>query len=73
MTASAYPCPVFWRFTRRDGLREDSIDVPDGGLAASVFEHYASRFPRLGEMSRSIVLAVNQKFCAPSGSFVGWG
>jgi len=48
------------------GLREDSIDVPDGGLAASVFEHYSARFPRLGEMSKSIVLAVNQKFCAPS-------
>lgn len=48
------------------GLREDSIDVPDGGLAASVFEQYAARFPRLGEMSGSIVLAVNQKFCAPS-------
>ncbi len=48
------------------GLREDSIDVPDGGLAGSVFEHYSSRFPRLGEMSASIVLAVNQKFCAPS-------
>jgi molybdopterin synthase catalytic subunit len=48
------------------GLREDSIDVPDGGVAASVFAHYSSRFPRLGEMSASIVLAVNQKFCAPS-------
>ena len=48
------------------GLREDLVEVPDGGLAASVFAHYASRFPRLGEMSKSIVLAVNQKFCAPS-------
>jgi molybdopterin synthase catalytic subunit len=48
------------------GLREDSIDVPDGGRAESVFEHYAAQFPRLGEMSRSIVLAVNQKFCTPS-------
>jgi molybdopterin converting factor subunit 1 len=48
------------------GLREDSIDVPDGGVAAGVFAHYSSRFPRLGEMSQSIVLAVNQKFCAPS-------
>jgi len=48
------------------GLSEDSIDVPDGGLAASVFEYYSSKFPRLGEMSQSIVLAVNQKFCAPS-------
>ena len=48
------------------GLREDSIDVPAGGLASSVFDHYAAQFPKLGEMSRSIVLAVNQKFCAPT-------
>ena len=48
------------------GLREDSIEVPEGGLAASVFEHYSARFPRLAEMSASIVLAVNQKFCSPS-------
>jgi len=48
------------------GLREDSIEVPDGGLASSVFEHYSHRFPRLREMSASIVLAVNQKFCAPT-------
>jgi molybdopterin synthase catalytic subunit len=48
------------------GLREDSIEIADGGVAASVFEHYSSRFPRLGAMSQSIVLAVNQKFCAPS-------
>jgi MoaE-MoaD fusion protein len=48
------------------GLREDSIEVAEGGLAASVFEYYSSRFPRLAEMSQSIVLAVNQNFCAPS-------
>jgi MoaE-MoaD fusion protein len=48
------------------GLREDSIEVPEGGRAASVFAHYSARFPRLAEMSASIVLAVNQKFCAPS-------
>jgi len=48
------------------GLREDSIDVPEGGQASAVFDQYAARFPRLREMSASIVLAVNQKFCAPS-------
>ncbi|HEV1286959.1 MAG TPA: molybdenum cofactor biosynthesis protein MoaE [Bryobacteraceae bacterium] len=52
------------------GLREDSIEIPEGGLAASVFDHYSARFPRLGEMSKSIVLAVNQKFCAPSEALV---
>jgi molybdopterin converting factor subunit 1 len=50
------------------GFAEDSIEVPEGGRAASVFEHYSSKFPRLGEMSKSIVLAVNQKFCAPSAT-----
>jgi molybdopterin synthase catalytic subunit len=48
------------------GLREDSIDVAEGGRASSVFDLYAARFPLLREMSASIVLAVNQKFCAPS-------
>jgi MoaE-MoaD fusion protein len=48
------------------GLREDSIDVPEGGQASAVFDQYAARFPRLRELSASIVLAVNQKFCAPS-------
>jgi molybdopterin converting factor subunit 1 len=48
------------------GLREDSIEIADGGVAATVFDEYSSRFPRLGGMSKSIVLAVNQKFCAPS-------
>jgi MoaE-MoaD fusion protein len=48
------------------GLREDSIDVPEGGQASAVFDQYAAQFPRLREMSASIVLAVNQKFCAPS-------
>ncbi len=48
------------------GLREDSIEIPEGGLASSVFDHYVAQFPRLGDMSRSIVLAVNQRFCEPS-------
>jgi MoaE-MoaD fusion protein len=44
------------------GLREDSIDVPDGGRVEAVYEHYASRYPRLREVSKSIVLALNQQF-----------
>lgn len=47
-------------------MREDSVEVADGALAAGVFAHYADRFPRLGEMSKNIVLAVNQKFCSPA-------
>ena len=48
------------------GLREDTIDVAAGGCLAQVFEHYAARFPKLREMSGSIVLALNQQFSTPS-------
>lgn len=48
------------------GLREDGLEVPEGGRLAWVFENYATRFPRLKEMSASIVLARNQQFAAPS-------
>ncbi|MEO8096673.1 MAG: molybdopterin converting factor subunit 1 [Acidobacteriota bacterium] len=48
------------------GLREDQVDLPDGGRVENVFEYYASRFPRLRETSSSIVLALNQQFSKPS-------
>ena len=48
------------------GQREDRLEVPVGGLLGSVFEHYAARFPRLKEMSSSIVLARNQQFSSPT-------
>lgn len=48
------------------GVREDSLDVPEGGRLETVFEHYAARFPKLREMAASTVLALNQQFSAPS-------
>jgi len=48
------------------GLREDSLEVPNGGSLGSVFEHYAARFPRLREMAASTVLALNQQFSSPA-------
>jgi molybdopterin synthase catalytic subunit/molybdopterin converting factor small subunit len=48
------------------GLREDVLDLPNGGSLSAVFDHYASRFPRLRELSQSIVLAHNQRFADPS-------
>ena len=48
------------------GVREDSLEVPSGGRLESVFEHYAARFPRIREMSSSVVLALNQQFTAAS-------
>ena len=48
------------------GQREDSIDVPDGSRLATVFDDYATRFPRLRDMASSTVLALNQQFSDPS-------
>ena len=48
------------------GLREDTLDIADGGNLGSVFEHYAERFPRLRDMAASTVLALNQQFSSPS-------
>jgi molybdopterin converting factor subunit 1 len=50
------------------GLREESLDFPDGSLLSAVFEHYAARFPRFRDMSASLVLAVNRQFCPPSAA-----
>src|SRR6266852_8072177 len=50
------------------GLREDLLEVPQGGHLQTVFEHYAARFPRLREMSASTVLALNQQFSSPSAA-----
>jgi molybdopterin converting factor subunit 1 len=48
------------------GLREDSLELPDGGSLGSVFEHYAARFPKLRDMAASTVLALNQQFSPPA-------
>lgn len=48
------------------GLREDRLELGDGAHVETVFDHYAGRFPRLRELSRSIVLAQNQQFAAAS-------
>jgi molybdopterin converting factor subunit 1 len=48
------------------GLREDSLEVPQGARLECVFEHYAARLPRLREMAASVVLARNQEFSSSS-------
>ena len=48
------------------GLREDTIEVPDGARLATVLENYGNRFPKLREMAGSVVLALNQQFAAPT-------
>jgi molybdopterin synthase catalytic subunit len=49
------------------GTREDHLDLPPGSTIESVFEHYASRFPRIRELGSSVVVARNQQFAEPSG------
>jgi molybdopterin synthase catalytic subunit len=48
------------------GLREESVEIPEGSRLEAVFEHYAARHPALRGMSGSLVLALNQKFSEPS-------
>ena len=47
------------------GMREDLVEVPAGANLGSLYEQYASRYPRLREMSASTVLALNQQFSKP--------
>ncbi len=44
------------------GRSEDQLELTDGARLATVFDHYAARFPKLREMAASIVLARNQEF-----------
>ncbi|MFN7997368.1 MAG: molybdenum cofactor biosynthesis protein MoaE [Bryobacteraceae bacterium] len=44
------------------GRPEEQIDLESGATLGRVFDHYSSRFPRLGEMAGSIVLARNHEF-----------
>jgi molybdopterin synthase catalytic subunit len=48
------------------GKAEDLLEMPEGATLESVFEHYATEFPRLKELRKSIVLARNQQFSAAS-------
>jgi molybdopterin synthase catalytic subunit len=44
------------------GRAEDSLDLPAGATTGSVFDHYATAFPKLRQMASSIVLARNHEF-----------
>jgi molybdopterin converting factor subunit 1 len=44
------------------GSAEEQLTVADGAQLRSIFDHYAGRFPRLGQLSSSIVLARNHEF-----------
>ena len=48
------------------GRAEDLLELPADANLRSVFDHYATLFPRLAGMAQSVVLARNQEFAAPS-------
>jgi len=48
------------------GMSQEEAEFPDGADLHSVFASYALRFPRLGELARSIVMAQNQEFADPA-------
>ncbi len=44
------------------GRSQEDLDLAENSRLENVFEHYAGRFPRIREMSASIVLAHNRQF-----------
>jgi MoaE-MoaD fusion protein len=50
------------------GRAEEDLVVAGDAHLSGVFEHYASRFPRIREMAGSIVLAKNHEFAEPGAA-----
>ena len=48
------------------GQPEESAEFAEGSVLQNVFDHYSMLFPRIGELSKSIVMARNQQFSAAS-------
>jgi MoaE-MoaD fusion protein len=44
------------------GRPEDILELPGDARLSGVFEHYRARYPRIGELASSIVMARNQQF-----------
>jgi MoaE-MoaD fusion protein len=50
------------------GRAEESLEMEDGSVLESLFDHYARQFPKLEKMSGSIVMALNQQFSERSAA-----
>jgi MoaE-MoaD fusion protein len=50
------------------GRAEESLEMEDGSVLQSLFDHYARQFPKLEKMSGSIVMALNQQFSERSAA-----
>ena len=44
------------------GRKEERLDLADGARVDGIFQHYVERFPKIGEMAGSIVMARNYEF-----------
>jgi molybdopterin synthase catalytic subunit len=44
------------------GLGETMLELPDGATVEHAFRYFTARFPRMGDMGSSIVVARNQRF-----------
>ena len=44
------------------GRSEDSLELPSGAIIRAVFDHYATQYPRLNAMAKSVVMARNHEF-----------
>lgn len=47
------------------GRSQEELELPEGARLETVFEHYASQFPKLRQMAGSVVIARNQEFADP--------
>jgi molybdopterin synthase catalytic subunit len=47
------------------GRSQEQLELPAGARLETVFDHYASQFPKLRQMAGSVVLARNQEFADP--------
>jgi len=50
------------------GRAEESLEMEDGSVLQSLFDHYSRQFPKLEKMSGSIVMALNQQFSERSAA-----
>lgn len=56
---------LFAGLAQRLGVREEWIELGGAPTASDVFRYYCLREPRLGELGKSVLLAVNAEFCRP--------
>ena len=50
------------------GRSQEELELPEGARLETVFDHYASQFPKLREMAGSVVIARNQEFASPEAA-----